>query len=696
MTKKAASKRSALNPRAESFESLFRLEKSPQHNDTGDDQSLLGREPVPRDSRAFWDQILAEAGTPTRTQEIPSQTARIVEPSEEFIESNHSSRASPAESDDVSQLSLEVTEALQRARSPTVVKRKDLSKHYGISLESLHSARSNRSNGQISELESSPRRSPMRDRIAAILGRQNGQVDGPAERRTAMPTSAESAMSDDLNDGLYGNRRDRRTISSAFSSNWITHNSNEAEAGSQRGESTSLPGEMEGELSLSPYSPGPSPFSPLSPPESGEAEHTPDSLNHVSRPTPNLGLLSQPPRRRNRPYRRRSQSYSYVISEDSQRSSLPQHDGLGASPANHDGRSSPSRLGNVSDTSPRHIAGETLDEPLQPPRFPFASTHSTPSPPLVGIPYRTRPSTQSPASYLNPVHISSYQSLRSLSNQSTHSHFTPSPVSTTPLLPQYHQSHPIRPSFSLPPPFSATPRNVSLHQALPTFDASSITPSQHRLSSGQAQGSGRLETPPQMDGSIPQTPQTLSSPHSFSHTNPPITIYNDALPATQQPQTPADLHRRNNLNRFASANPFSAPPRMSFAHLPTWAQPAAFVNAPPRTPTRNSDHHEHSEQGRSNWNSSVRRQEAIARTARRAGDVPPAQSPRAGNSHPPETNAIATRLGYDNPHRIRAANARDSENEGSVTPEERAWRRRRADMMGMGSEEIERVRGGLG
>ncbi len=58
------------------------------------DTSIFSKEPVPGNARSFWDKILADAGTPTRTQSTILANATVINPSDEFLEHTHSSRAS--------------------------------------------------------------------------------------------------------------------------------------------------------------------------------------------------------------------------------------------------------------------------------------------------------------------------------------------------------------------------------------------------------------------------------------------------------------------------------------------------------------------------------------------------------------------------------------------------------------------------
>ncbi len=58
------------------------------------DTSIFSKEPVPGNARSFWDKILADAGTPTRTQSTILANATVIDPSDDFLEHTHSSRVS--------------------------------------------------------------------------------------------------------------------------------------------------------------------------------------------------------------------------------------------------------------------------------------------------------------------------------------------------------------------------------------------------------------------------------------------------------------------------------------------------------------------------------------------------------------------------------------------------------------------------
>ena len=672
---------------------------------------ILSPQPVPQGSRAFWDQVLADAGTPTRTQTIGSQNARIIKPSEDFFGSNRSSRASLADSDSDSLFDLDQGNLLPGAQSSSVVRRKDLNKHYGTSFESLHSVRRNEA-GEIDSEAHDPdqaRRSPIRERIVAIFRRQNKQIDGPSDRRGPLPSPADSSTDEAPDD---------RQICSA---NWVAHVEEE------------LP--MEGNLGRPAMS------------VDNAAGKTPILPYGVARVSPGLGLLSQPPRRRQRAYRRRSRSYSYIVSEDSQTFSLPQYDGLGASPPTVDNHFSPVQsVGLVGNIGHSPNSG-SQDRPTIA-HSPFTPDQFTPSRPVSS----RAPSQASLPAYVSlangdSLRVSSYLSLHSGSGQSVHSTQMHSPLSQTPLISPSNQHSSRHSSLSLPPPFSATCRNVSIHEALPTVNPPqpsvegrqsaqhglrapqytavndpappllrsqtsthvaplSIEIGQLRISIDQTDtsrtssldplalpfsprapspnpsstndtnlaSSANIQLPPTQ---APSTPIPRSS-HPKYHRTPSLAVYNDALPPSTQPQTLADLSRRS--TRLATSNPFSAPPRSN--RSTSWTRPAAFVRAPPTTPTRDT-------RAMREWIGYASYYERLDRGERDA--VGMIGEERDGSR---DGGMISGDRVGGSISRSRTA-GQDLENEGRVTPEERAWRRRRDLAMGMGREEIERTRGGL-
>ncbi len=62
----------------------------------------VSKDPVPHDSRAFWDRVLAEAGTPTRTRMIDVGNGRLIEHSNDWLENHRSIRPSIEDSGDLS------------------------------------------------------------------------------------------------------------------------------------------------------------------------------------------------------------------------------------------------------------------------------------------------------------------------------------------------------------------------------------------------------------------------------------------------------------------------------------------------------------------------------------------------------------------------------------------------------------------
>ena len=97
------------------------------------DDSPISRDPVPQGSRAFWDKVLAEAGTPTRTRSTGSGNGKVINPSDEWLGINRSARASIEEGSDSDSISQGDRTSNKEARIP------DQTSHRLSSLESLNS-----------------------------------------------------------------------------------------------------------------------------------------------------------------------------------------------------------------------------------------------------------------------------------------------------------------------------------------------------------------------------------------------------------------------------------------------------------------------------------------------------------------------------------------------------------------------------
>ncbi|KAL9632442.1 MAG: hypothetical protein Q9164_005315 [Protoblastenia rupestris] len=649
--------------------------------------SLLSSEPIPRGSRAFWDRVLADAGTPTRTQDAPLGYGDLVEPPNDWLEAHHSSRASFESDKQHIQENANPSGSMcddSKFNEDEKVTNGPSENHYETSSTSFYSAVASRSSQEtvehpLSEVEAPSLR---RGRFASLFHRKIrqdapdtifgnhqhralGNYDGPSDPHRHPSESSSGGSGGELADGLYGSHRDRRTISA----NWDAF-VNESVDG---GESDMPPSESDVHDG---------PVAPLLPTSHGplkslmrQPSGLPRSPLHISQAalsispekfctaTPNQndqalgisGLLSQPPRRRNMRYRPRSETYSYLTSEESYHSSLSNSGNRETSSATRDN----SALLDIS--YPQSLLAHTpqngdmnadeIHAASSPPQLPVYHPIGAETPSSFAL-------AASPASSAHEaVRITSYYSLRSISSQSFIDSHTPSPSQTlgphaSPVMPSSTRSirssasmltpnisrhssqtqlptllpsssrHSSQPQLPLPPPFSATRRNVSFNLALPP--SSSPT-------------SALPVTPPtdhQQPPNLSTTPHTPPNSHirniSPFDDPPPMMVYNDSLPATTQPQTPADLSRPGH-RRYAQRNPFnSAPPRIR--DLQARQAPAiASWNRFPVTPTR------------------------------------------------------------DEGGRLRGERNETVENMGSVAPEERLWRRQRGLEMGIGREERERL-----
>lgn len=551
------------------------------------DDSIISSEPVPHDSRSFWDRVLADAGTPTRTQTTSSGNVTVIEPSDEFLENHHSSRASiedddinwhdenddrPPHSDDLPSPFLDPDADVDSQR---------LLRSSSASPDSTGSDPSNDANktdknqklspGKMTETASAMRRLSFnnfnffRRKVTPDLDGSletsnhppfaNKDYDGRYKSRWSHERSgsgsSNSSAGGDLRDGMYGSRQDRRTISASLEA-CVNGRSN------AEGSSTSHLSVGASSQSMLPIRSMPQHSEDIQRHASGlprsslyisqaatssSPHKVPDTAtDHHGTPTYE-GYPALPSRRRRR-YKPRSESYPFVSSEDLDMSALPQMDG-------------PSTL-------------QTADADLPSLTVSYPSTHNMiPTPPL-GIPAWTYPHFgASPAS--NPIHedhhngephaqaqaeyewssphesqqesieIHSYRSRSSMSSHSQIGSIHPSPSRRNlspfaePFVPRSTRRH-ASPQLPLPPPFSATPRNLSLNSAIPS---SSLSPN----------------TPPSRLPSYSISPTII--PYQQTH----IPIYNDNLPSHTQPQTPAELSRNNGRRPpMATRNPFNTAP----------------------------------------------------------------------------------------------------------------------------------------
>ena len=626
--------------------------------EAGDKQEdlIISDEPVPHGSRSFWDRILADAGTPTRTQTISHGNATVINPSDDLLDISHSSRASIEEDQinwqdennedtshsDEPQSPFRDTEVVTSPQWPIPTTSGSLDST-GVD-HSLDTDKADEEQTLLSEKEvkSAPAKHRLSFNTFNLFRRKvtpdlDGNTDAdqrysPANKDTnrgqdsrwirarSRSVSANSSSEGDLHDGMYGSRRDRRTISASLEA----YGNSRSDAGYQhisndiaiRSRLPAVPSPPQLEHIPRHASGLPRSSLYISQAATSSSPHKDPEMTagrpQISAPE---GLLGLPPRRRKR-YKPRSESYPFVSSEDLEVSAVPQLDG--------------------SSTYQRDL----VDLPSLTISYP--STHDmVPTPPLGNPAWNHSPMGASPAGtsdhgdyaidglhspaqtnygwssphglHQDPVEISSYQSLSSLGSHrdriaSSHSQMgsvspTPSRRNLSPFaepfVPRSARRHG-SPQLSLPPPFSATPRNSSLNSVLPS---SSLSP----------------HTPPSRLSSYSISP----APHPHAH----IPVYNDNLSPTTQPQTPAELSR-NRRPQFASQNPFNTAP----------ARPQDLTTRDERL---------------ANW---------------QAFGTP--------------TRAPSTRT--------RPFRDHEQENIGAVDAEERRWRREMVRGMRMGREEMER------
>ena len=653
-----------------------------------EDDALLSQEPVPQLSRAFWDRVLAEAGTPTRTRPAPSGHGRVIEPSEAFSRGTHSSHASPTAGDSQLSLDLEADPGFSHPASTEELYEGSLEESIAMShcRDTFPKDEATKETEDARELSVSPKTSFAKlfhrkkrheentlttmSSVNSLLPRRLGNFDGPSEFFRQVSESSSTAMSLEFAEEMYEGCNERRAMSTSM--NWESHGK-DSDAEENPHLTPSRPVARRDKTPLGPSIQDPSyyarrqasgglPRSPLYRSQSGESSsperhpgrafsiHAPDSS------PPRLGtpgekspeLLSKPPRRRTTRYRPRSQTYSYIESaEEAPHLRMMQHDSLSASPANKGGLGAPYITSQRTSSQGQAFSShedemDDLNQQYLSPQLPR---------------YFGELQVSSPQEAIRSV-SSLNRSLRSASppDMTIPARHTPTKSrNPTPYISPYKPAfirHPSQIQIPLPLPFSATPRTISSTSAIPS--ASPLTQTDHRIftppsqrqPSNPLQAGNPTQTPPQQHTPSPDfTSRILSTslsplqPPRRLHDPPPMRVYNDALPASvAQPRTPADVTRAAGRRSRHEGNPFNtAPPRiMRQQQQPTMSPSNVRPTAPMATPTRDRD-------------------------------------------------AMGRRLGRRN---------EQVENAGSVTPEERMWRRERGSRIGIGREERERL--GLG
>ena len=580
---------------------------------------LISEDPVPRGSRAFWDKVLAEAGTPTRTKSTGSGNGRIFDPSDEWIETNRSARASVEESiglDSDTKRGSSSGDDLDLLAS----RARDFSES-GF-LQSNHPAGRSGGDGSIDAALVSTQQPSARNRFSSLFrwrtksaintdGMQANDpvdlgLDGLDGHSSDLSRSHDRERSDSaeflrgraLGDGLYGGRRDRHEISSKVDKATMID-----EIGHRNDLSNGNPSErLSPSLVSLPMLSGPRrrPSGPLSqsPLHISQAVAS-SSLNknqsvpylESDRPMANTpGLLFSPPKRR-RTYRSRSETYSFERSETSscaaqipleapsrRNSNTERGISLLSSPLLASiSNGSPLSLDSI--THPRHHQSSTsllipslCMTPLPPsisgfsssassrietPRNPFNRTHTGRTSPSPSHMLHLPLAPRSSSRAL--AEVEGYRSASSASSAASPNH------NMRPYARSFEASNRrarnLTPQYPLPPPFGATSRTVSYSRTMPT----SMSPNPNF----SALPISPKTTPPHQRSAIARTPITPSR-STFS-------IYNDSQPPHSQPQTAADLTRR------LVVNPFNTAPTH---RRPSFLPPTAANRASPTLPRR--------------------------------------------------------------------------------------------------------------
>lgn len=591
------------------------------------EDSIISNHPVPHDSRYFWDRVLADAGTPTRTQTTSLGKGTVIEPSDDFLENNHSSRASIEEdnsdwlddnddgahhSDDLRSPSrdtvpdaysqwpiLSSSGSLESTRVDPSIDAIKVDKEQQLAMEKASNTASAKRRLSFNNFNFFRRKvTPdldgnleVNDHHSSANRDFDGRFKSHCGHDRSRSESSTSSAEGDLRDGMYGSRRDRRTIST----NLEAYVNVRSDADNSRSRYLS---NDEASRPMPPTVPMPRRFEDIPRHASGlprsslhisqaamsSSPHKgPDTTADRSETVASGGSLAFPPRRRKR-YKPRSESYPFVSSEDQDMSALPQLDGPSTFQMVH--TDLPSLTVSYPST---HDMVPT--PPLGIPVWDYYSVGASPArtPDQVGhtnggslgqaqTNYEWSSAHESPQ---DSAETRSYQSFSSMGSHhariaSSHgqtgtSHPTPSRRNlspfTEPFVPRSARRH-ASPQLPLPPPFSATPRNISLNSVFPF---SSVSP----------------HTPPSRLPSYSISPV----PHSHAH----IPIYNDNLSPTTQPQTSAELSR-NRRPPLATQNPFNTaparPPGPSTRNerLADWQAFGTPTRRPSARPRNHEDH----------------------------------------------------------------------------------------------------------
>ena len=304
----------------------------------------ISRDPVPHDSRAFWDKVLAEAGTPTRTRSTGSGNGRVFCPSDEWLDNNRSTgvlieEASDSDNDskDDRTSNEDVLDLVRTSHHPSSLESSNstsvcnvdgsvVRNNTRISVESI---RQSATNGRFSNLF---RRRPkavqnVEDTLSHDtlgLGLDGHQSDIHRYHEREFSGSSEISQNHWLAVGQSGSAHDHLTTSTSLETSMIhdiAQNQSPVIEPIQRSRVQSPQANFSLPIDSVQRTSGTFPRSPLYMSQAASSSSPRKSptvpyLQHNPRMVESPSLLSLPPRRR-RTYRPRSETYSFETSEAS-------------------------------------------------------------------------------------------------------------------------------------------------------------------------------------------------------------------------------------------------------------------------------------------------------------------------------------------------------------------------------------------
>lgn len=533
---------------------------------------IYSDEPVPRESQAFWNTIVADAGTSARVHlESLARSPQLIVPSETFLENNGSVRLSiRGENEDEYDQTREVVplqELLISPRSPlsdpgSTPSTEVQSRFSTLFLPSLNGdenrqeSRSRQTSSDQSDLlekedvdsDVTFDNHPSRSLVIRLPDSQppwanQMDVDGPSDTAPRFQHHRSASSLQDPEPGSigmpFGAQARKAELVASRNASMANLDANNASRDAGSGASAqAFPARHAGQHQTvhSRASSGGFQRSRLYISEAAASSSPDKRQTPPSELNDDLNLLSLPPRRR-QGYKRRSETYSHVAPQASTtRAENLQADFASNNPFNtHEDNYSPARRGNL-EHSPTVHDDYTISSPPQLIRYhtnnSFSSPRSIHSQYLTSSPYDRSGLSQSHHS------SSAYPS-----SMSPHSRDPSMELPSFPNGSTFPSPNPLRRPFEpLTLPLNVTSRIPSGTAAFPPNHPT-------------AAENGRYPGSPY----LPSTPPRSISTTSIHHTPTRLSIYNDNRPADEQPQTPIGLPR-NGLPPISLQNPFFTAP----------------------------------------------------------------------------------------------------------------------------------------